>query len=277
MLPSPLQSVARKVYWSALDWVEESTHPGEVIPPRRLRFIGAGDFRGVGREFMRYFIEYGQITPTSKILDVGSGIGRMALPLLPFIGSKGSYDGLEIVRSGVDWCQQNITPRYPQFQFHWADVYNKEYTPQGRFQAHEYLFPFPDNHFDFVFLTSVFTHMLPRDLEHYMSEVARVMKPRGRCLATFFLLNDESLASIERGGLVLNFVHQGEGYRTTNATVPEEAIAYPEPFVRALIEKCALVIEEPIHYGSWCNRPKYLSFQDIIIAEKPQVHPAGLS
>ena len=33
-------------------------------------------------------------------------------------------------------------------------------------RASDYAFPYPDGNFDFTFLTSAFTHVLPRDVEH---------------------------------------------------------------------------------------------------------------
>ncbi len=57
----------------------------------------------------------------------------------------------------------------------------------------------------FVLLTSVFTHMLPQDMDNYLSEVARVLKPDGRCLITYFLLNPESLALIDAEESSFNF------------------------------------------------------------------------
>jgi len=35
--------------------------------------------------------------------------------------------------------------------------------------------------------------MLAEDVEHYLCEVARVLKTGGRCFITFFLLNESSL------------------------------------------------------------------------------------
>lgn len=83
-----------------------------------------------------------------------------------------------------------------------------------------------------VFLTSVFTHMFPPDVEHYLDEISRVLKPGGRCLCTYFLLNDESLAHIAEGKSAHNFQHEGPGYRTIHKKRPEEAIGLPETFVR---------------------------------------------
>ena len=41
-----------------------------------------------------------------------------------------------------------------------------------------------------------------------------------------------------------------------------------EVVIRDAYEERGLSIVEPIHYGSWCARPHYLSFQDIVVARK---------
>src|SRR5206468_983780 len=98
----------------------------------------------------------------------------------------GSYDGLEVAADGVRWCADTITPVLPHFRFHHADVYNSVYNPSARRRPRAYRFPFADATFDFAFLTSVFTHLLPHDAAHYLSELARVLRPGGRLFATFF-------------------------------------------------------------------------------------------
>ena len=120
------------------------------------------------------------------MLDIGCGIGRMAVPLTRYLNEQGSYEGFDIVAEGIDWCTKKITPKYPRFSFHLADVYSQKYNPEGTFSASEYPFPFKDESFDLVFLTSVFTHMLPPDVENYMKEISRVLKRNGSCLITFF-------------------------------------------------------------------------------------------
>jgi cyclopropane fatty-acyl-phospholipid synthase-like methyltransferase len=42
-----------------------------------------------------------------------------------------------------------------------------------------------------ILLKSVFTHLRPAEVENYLKEVARLLKADGRCLAPFFLLNQE--------------------------------------------------------------------------------------
>lgn len=98
----------------------------------------------------------------------------MAAPLAAYLSKEGSYEGLDIVVQAVRWCSENITPRYPNFRFVHADIYNKSYNPEGKITAHQYAFPYGEASFDFVFLTSVFTHMLPADVENYLHQVSRV-------------------------------------------------------------------------------------------------------
>ena len=132
------------------------------------------------------------------------------------------------MRPGTEWCQQAITPRYPNFHFHAADLYNRHYNPTGRVSASEYRFPFGDRSFDFVVLTSVFTHLLPPARDNYFSEIARVLRPAGRCLATFFLLDAAALQRVHAGRDAVGFRFQGPGYWTNNQRIPEAAIAYEE-------------------------------------------------
>lgn len=116
-------------------------------------------------------------------------------------------------------------------------------------------------------LGSVFTHMLPRDLENYLSEIVRVMQKGGRCAITYFLLNQESLRLIAGGKSTLDLKHAIDQYRVVSLDVPEIAIAFDESWIKALYEKNGLRIER-LDYGSWCGRQRYVSYQDMIFASK---------
>jgi ubiquinone/menaquinone biosynthesis C-methylase UbiE len=234
--------------------------------------IGGGDFEEIGQQFKRHLIELGNLKPNQRVLDVGCGVGRMAVPLTNYLSEEGEYWGFDIVRKGIDWCQSNISSQFRNFHFKHADIYNKVYNPKGKIRAKDFQFAFESEYFDFVFSTSVFTHMLPSDIKTYQSETSRVLKQGGKCLSTFFLLNEQSENLIRTRRTTVDFKYKLEGCLTRDAGRPEYAIAYPEDFVRDLLETYGLRIIPPIHYGSWCKRDSVLSYQDIVVATKKTSH-----
>jgi ubiquinone/menaquinone biosynthesis C-methylase UbiE len=239
-----------------------------MVPPVEDMFDGPGSlavFKANGEEFLNIYKEICRLQPDEKMLDVGSGIGRKTLPLTQYLNGQAVYEGIDIAKAGVDWCRDRITSRYPNFRFQQIDVYNKCYNPLGRHQASAYQFPFADESFTFVMLGSVFTHMLPADLEHYLSEVRRVLTAGGRCLISYFLLKDESRRLIEAGQSSFDFNYELDGYRTISREVLEEAIAFDETMIRGFYEKAGPKIVR-IDYGSWCGRAEYRSSQDLILA-----------
>jgi SAM-dependent methyltransferase len=242
---------------------------GDLLPPRWLiNGIGGGDYAAAGREFFNYFTEIGGLKPEHRVLDVGCGCGRMAVPLIPYLSGAGEYYGFDIVPDAINWSQKHIAARYPRFHFELANIYNKAYNPKGLLKSQEYRFPYADDFFDFTYLTSVFTHMFADDVEHYLSEIARTLKPGGRCMISFFLLNAEAKVLIEQGVSTILFNHALVNCTTSNKKTPEIAIAFEESFVRQSFAKFHLDILEPIRFGDWSGRKQALSHQDVILAVK---------
>lgn len=242
------------------------------VPPSRLMFDGPSDpevFRSNGREFLQHFIHLAGLQPHERVLDVGCGIGRKAIPLTGYLNTSGSYEGLDIVKIGITWCQEHITPRHRNFHFQWSDVYNRYYNPEGRQKASQYRFPFPGASFDLVILISVFTHVLPDVLENYVAETSRVLKHGGRCFITYFLLNGESKPLLQAGKAAIAFRYiESQTYGVADPAMPEAAVSYDESFILRLYEQSGLKVQSPVRYGSWCSRKHSESFQDIVIAVK---------
>src|SRR5215212_9202219 len=79
-----------------------------LIPPRRMMFDGPRDtaaFVANGAEFLRYYRDLCQLLPDETILDIGSGMGRKTIPLTRYLSQAGCYEGLDVNKVGVDWCQ----------------------------------------------------------------------------------------------------------------------------------------------------------------------------
>ncbi len=238
------------------------------LPPWRLRNVGGGDFRRVGREFLRIFVQHGGLEPHHRVLDVGCGVGRMALPLLDYLRPPGSYDGFDVVGESVDWCRRRIGSRRRDFRFHHADLRHPVYNPDGAAAAAEYRFAFADATFDFVLLTSVFTHLLEPEARRYLAETARVLRPGGRVVATFFLL--PATGDPAPPGAELAFAHRLGASWVVDAEQPERAVAYAEPWLREALAAAGLRLEEPVRYGRWGGRADGLSLQDVVVAERPR-------
>lgn len=240
----------------------------ELVPPKGMIFTGRGDFIHGGELFMGHFLKYGNITPQSRILDVGSGIGRMAVPFTKYLDKEGSYEGFDIVKLGVDWCRENISSKYPNFTFKHTPLKNDLYNLSTEEKASNFRFPYQDNDFDFVFLSSVFTHMMPEDLDNYLSEIQRVLKQDKLCLATFFVLDEESTTNMKVKGRK-SFNYNYGNYSLMDKNVKEANVAYNKDYLFSLIESKGLKIDKFIR-GSWSGTPpgELNEHQDIIIFKK---------
>jgi ubiquinone/menaquinone biosynthesis C-methylase UbiE len=231
----------------------------DLVPPKSKIFTGSVDsFRQSGDQLVGRLVTFAGLAPDGCVLDVGCGVGRLAVALTRYLGPDGRYEGIDIVPSGIKWCNENIAAKYPNFRFTLADVYNMEYHPGGRMKPSEYTFPYDEDLFDLAVFASVFTHMLPPDMERYIAETSRVLKTGGRCYATYSLIDEESQAAMESGRSRVRFKHHFTPYWTVSNKVPELGIAYDEPYVRHVFERLGFSGYH-IFNGTWSGR---LSFKD---------------
>lgn len=261
-LPISSRYALRRVIYFPTDLFHKKN---EMVPPKGMIFTGSGDYLKVGKQYFEYFKKYGQLNPDNAILDIGSGIGRMAIPFTSFLSEKGSYDGFDIVKKGVDWCTQNISAKFPNFNFKLIPLKNDLYFLDTENEASKLRFPYPDNRFDFVFLTSVFTHMLPADMENYIQEIRRVIKKDKICLATFFILEHESKEKMKTAGSK-DFPYDFGNYRLMSKSVKEANVAYEKKYIYDILKKYNFEVLNFIQ-GNWSGieNTELNEHQDIII------------
>lgn len=237
------------------------------LPPVRLRFVGAGDFREQGAALLRLLVDVGGLRPSDRVLDIGCGAGRVAMPLTGYLSPSGTYDGMDPVKPAIRWCQRRITSRHPTFRFTHVDVYNSFYHRRGELGT-TFRFPYADGAFTFAFATSVFTHLVPEVTRNYLGEAHRVVRSGGTLLATFFLRDVASDGAA--GERDLEFPHRRDGHALQDPEVPDAAICYDLATAEELLDAAGwrLTRLEP---GAWRGRVGAPSYQDTLVVERIDV------
>ncbi len=286
-LPPQYRFLARRVAYFPIDlWDSLTGNRLPMTPPRGMIYTGSGDFVKAGNWWRHFFVEQAGLQPHHRVLDVGSGIGRIARGLTtylePFrfdahigqnlvnttIQGTGTYDGFDAIKLGVDWCTKNITAKHPNFRFQYVALENDLYRNDGQ-NAAQFTFPYPDDSFDFIILTSVFTHMLPDEVSRYLSEIQRVMSKNGTCVATFFIFNKETKILLETK-TDFHFPFDFGHYALMDDKVKSANVAFDESFLNKTIANNNLAVTKKID-GFWRlgeRESDIQDFQDVLILKK---------
>lgn len=266
-----LRSLARKLYYLPIDIYETLISRRQKYEPKKGDiYVGSGDFIKQGEHHLYLLREYAYLGKSDYVLDIGSGIGRTAVALTKYLNKEAKYEGFDVVEKGVKWCNSKIKRDFPNFNFAYVPLNNDLYNTSVK-KASKFKFPYEKDTFDVVFLFSVFTHMKISEIDNYLSEIQRVLKPKAKCLATFFLYNSENenkISSIKNFG----FPVKKEGFRLMSENVKSANIAIEENLLKQMISTKKLKIVS-IMDGVWKSEfssRKSISneYQDIVILEK---------
>ena len=104
-------------------------------------------------------------------------------------------------------------------------------------------------------------------MRHYLRESARVLKPGGRLVATFFLLNEESTPRLALLPGLYRFPVIDGPMRLADGANPAEAVAIDEGALTTEIAAAGFR-RHTVHRGQWCGRVAAATFQDLVVCEK---------
>jgi SAM-dependent methyltransferase len=231
---------------------------------------GPETFDVISDQHIRNLSSQHPITEGLSVLEIGCGIGRDAIPLAALLGPTGRYVGTDVIRASVEWCQENISARHPNFGFVWHDVRDSLHNPSGTVEPTAVRLPAEDSSIDLFFAQSVFTHMLPDQFRHNLREAARVIRPTGTVYATCFRVDDDILRSARRTNLTpfdLRFEHEYEpGCLVNELEHLTGAVAYTDDLLRTILDDVGLVVRGPVRLGGWSGHfPVPFDGQDVLV------------
>lgn len=208
-------------------------------------------FIASGRETLQLAERMAGLRPTHRVLDLGCGCGRLALPMMEFLADGGSYTGLDIDAGCIDWCVKNIAAQDTRFSFTFLDVQSDAYNVGGTVPPEEVRLPWPAHAFDRAVVSSVFTHLREEGIVRYVSELRRVIVPGGSVLASLLLMNDGTRAAMRNGSTSFMFEHRiGDHSWTLDHSQPLEGVSIDEAWFQALARRAGFAIPE-VTYGTW--------------------------
>ena len=230
---------------------------GFEIPVDLMRLTGGGPetFEVISRGHIDNLQRHVGLSPDFSILEIGCGIGRDAIPLTRILSAQGRYVGVDIIGPSIRWCTEAITAKHPNFAFLHFDVADQLHNPGGKTRTRDIRLPLADGSVDRIILQSVFTHMLPGDIVHYLREFRRLLKPSGVVYATVFIYNHEILAKARATNLTpfnLRFEHWIQpGCRINDPAHPLGAVAYTADALHSMCVEAGLGLARPLLKGSW--------------------------
>jgi SAM-dependent methyltransferase len=213
------------------------------LPPNHLRLrVGVRNriffnhilcFRS-GYNFWLYCFAKGLCRLDSQIVEIGCGYGRKPAHLRNFTlaGERftGRYVGIDIDPELLDYARSHFPPE--RFEFLQTTQGSRTYAGTSPEKGQTYSFPLPDCSQDFVFSTSLFTHLLVEQLENYLSESIRVLKPGGSIFMNYFCYDHMAQQGALSGRWT--FAHQIGPARVESLRSPEAAVAYTRDFLETL-------------------------------------------
>lgn len=266
LMPHPVRQRLLRMWRDAVSLPARLKPGARPFPWSTLHDVGGGEFYEVGRAIRDQLIAEAGLQPGGHVLDIGCGTGRVAFALAEYLSAQGAYTGFDVSASGLAWMICHMPPAAAPFRIVRADIFNTEYRQNAASPASTYRFPVRDGDVDVAFATSVFTHLLPADAEHYLKEIGRSLKPGGRALITAFLMSAPRRAKMDKA--FVPFHAFGPDAFVGSPKVPEAMIAFDEDTFMRWIGEAGLKLAKPVARGRWCGEDG-AEFQDRLILIRP--------
>lgn len=120
---------------------------------------------------------------------------------------------------------------------------------------------------------SVFTHLLPGDMRHYLREISRILKADGTCVLSLFLpdyYRPGERRPTHFAADQFSFDHQVPGtdgqVKTSDPDCPETMLAVEWSFLREIASDAGLLVLREQLPGLWSgSQPHWVTGQDVVV------------
>jgi SAM-dependent methyltransferase len=202
------------------------------IPPAEMRaLVGPTDPDGYDNPTGSAVFPHVGDAGYKAVLDFGCGCGRLARQFIQQDPRPRRYVGVDLHAGMIAWCERNLAPAAPGFAFVHHDVRYSGFNP-GEDKPRVLPLPAEDGSMSLVVAVSVFTHILEDDAEHYLQEIARVLRPGGVFTGTFFLFDKAEFPMMQD--------FQNALY--VNPEDPVNAVIYDRAWLRRAAQRAGLVV-----------------------------------
>ncbi len=226
-------------------------HPDAVLPPDYYIYeafqLNYEEYLTKSKEsaqwILNFYIKHKNREPET-ILDWGCGPGRIIRHLPGLLSPSSKIYGTDYNAKSIEWCKNNLK----------GIDFNKN--------SIEALLPYNDNHFDFIFGISIFTHLSEQKHNEWIEELTRILKPGGLMMFTTHgndfkrKLNKQERDIFDSGNIVVRG-NVKEGHRTYTAY-------HPEKYLERLFTGHGLKVVEHSAPETPAGKPQ----QDVWILEK---------
>jgi SAM-dependent methyltransferase len=238
-------------------------------------WVGGDDPELAGEICASILLRHVPVGSDTRLLDLGAGIGRVALAILRQRPQLRSLTGFDIIPRLVQFCQANISSQFSNVNFELLTERNAHYeryqgNVEGRSRA-ELIAAYAGS-IDSVYAFSVFTHVDVSDFVALLHFTGKLLKPGGRVLFTVFALTPFSRHQIATGRTSVPLPTVGYEQDGTvfipNASDRLSFIGYDILRLEQMIVEAGL-IPSVIEYGDWRGDRLSATFQDVIVCRKP--------